>query len=45
MLYLFFVDSGDLGQRDILVYQELIHMPNRIWKVIINHINAFGTRW
>jgi len=28
MLYLFFVDSGDLERRDILLYQELIHMPN-----------------
>jgi hypothetical protein len=44
MLYLFFVDSGDLERQDILLYQELIHMPNWIWKGIINHINAFETQ-
>jgi hypothetical protein len=40
MLYLFFVDS--LGRRRQVnqAYQELIHMPLRVLKTILNHIGS-----
>jgi hypothetical protein len=34
----FCVDSGELERRRELIYQELIHMPERVGGWIINHI-------
>jgi hypothetical protein len=42
MLYLFFVDSCKGERQGSQAYQELIHMPMRFLKSIINHI---GSDW
>jgi large subunit ribosomal protein L34 len=41
---LFIVDSGELGRRDVRLYQELIHMPIRVGRAIINHIDPIEPR-
>jgi hypothetical protein len=43
-LVLFIVDSGGLGRRDGWLYQELIHMPIRVGRAIINHIDRIEPR-
>jgi hypothetical protein len=42
MLYLLIVDSCERGRHGNQAYQELIHMPQRVLKSIINHI---GSGW
>jgi large subunit ribosomal protein L34 len=41
---LFIVDSGQLERRDGRLYQELIHIPIRVGRAIINHIDLIETR-
>ena len=40
MLYLFFVDSCERRRQVNQAYQELIHMPPRVLKSILNHIGS-----
>jgi len=40
MLYLFFVDSCERRRQVNQAYQELIHMPLRVLKIILNHIGS-----